>query len=199
VGESMAELPPRRRVRDVELMRALAHPLRSAVLSYLMSVGPRTASECAEAVDSSPSNCSWHLRQLAQWGLVERAEGTDGRERPWRATPVGLDFGTFAEDPAVRAAQLAVAGARFSQDELLAQRFLDSISDLAPDWQAASELNTYSLRVTPDELTNLNEAIDALIRPYVTTIREDAPAEARPVQASWRAFPRIEADGKPAT
>src|SRR3954469_4042951 len=74
-GGNMTELPPRRRVRDVELMRALAHPLRSAVLSYLMSVGPRTASECAEAVDSSPSNCSWHLRQLAQWGLVERAEG----------------------------------------------------------------------------------------------------------------------------
>ncbi|MFD1046589.1 ArsR family transcriptional regulator, partial [Kibdelosporangium lantanae] len=36
----------RMRVRDVELMRAMAHPLRAALLNYLMAVGPRTASEC---------------------------------------------------------------------------------------------------------------------------------------------------------
>ena len=84
----MAELPPRKRVRDAELMRALAHPLRAALLDYLTAIGPRTASECAEAVDSSASNCSWHLRQLAQFGLVERTDAVDGRERPWRATEV---------------------------------------------------------------------------------------------------------------
>ncbi|MDQ0381789.1 ArsR/SmtB family transcription factor [Amycolatopsis thermophila] len=193
----MAELPPRRRVRDAELMRALAHPLRSALLSYLMAVGPRTATDCAEAVESSASNCSWHLRQLAQWGLVERVEATDGRERPWRAVPVGLDFGEFATDPAVRTAQLAEAAARLTEDGVLGQRFLDTIGEFDRAWQEASVLNTYALRITPEELAALNDAIDALVRPYVATLRADAPEGARPVHGSWRAFPRVEASGRP--
>lgn len=193
----MAGLPPRRHIRDAELMRALAHPLRSSLLSYLMSAGPRTASECAEAVASSPSNCSWHLRRLAQWGLVERVEATDARERPWRAVPVGLDFGDIDQDPAVRSAQLAALSAHTREDEVLTQRFVDTVAELPGEWQRSSTLNSYSLRPTAAELAELNEAIDTIVRPYTVTIREDAPGDARTVHANWRAFPRIEADGKP--
>jgi DNA-binding transcriptional ArsR family regulator len=192
----MAELPPRRRIRDAELMRALAHPLRAALLSYLLSVGPRTASECATAVDSSASNCSWHLRQLAQWGLVERVEAADGRERPWHAIPVGLDFGDLKAQGPERG---AMAGTWMREDEGLAQRFLDTVDDLEPEWQQAATMNGYALRITPAELEELNAAIDALVRPYVAPIRTDAPPEAKPVHASWRAFLRIEADGRPSS
>ena len=187
------------RVRDVELMRALAHPLRSELLTYLMSVGPRTASECAVAVDSTPSNCSWHLRQLGEWGLVERVDGANGREKPWRATQVGLDLGDLDSDPATQAAQLAVLGANVANDQLLTQRFVDGMRQLDAQWQNASGLGTYSLKVTAAELAELTAAIDALIRPYVAPIRHDAPPDARPVHASWRGFPRIEADGQPAS
>ncbi|QFU90664.1 helix-turn-helix transcriptional regulator [Amycolatopsis sp. YIM 10] len=193
----MAELPPRTRVRDVELLKALAHPLRSALLNYLMSVGPRTASECAVAIGSSASNCSWHLRQLAEFGLVERAEGGDGRERPWRAKHVGLDFGEFADEPSTRSAQLAALGAGLREEELLTQRYLDTAEHDDPEWAEASAVNFYGLRITAAELTELVAAVDALIRPYVGTIRQDAPAGARPVHFGFRAFPRIEADGKP--
>lgn len=189
----MDELPPRRRIRDVQLMRALAHPLRSALLSHLMAVGPRTASECATAVDSTASNCSWHLRQLAQWGLVERVEGTDGRERPWRALAVGLDFGE-PDGPE----HLALAATKLREEEELAQRFLDTAGDLDPEWRKAAAMNGYALRITPEELERLNVAIDALVRPYVAPIRTDAPPAARAVHAGWRAFPRVEADGSQA-
>jgi DNA-binding transcriptional ArsR family regulator len=191
------ELPPRKRVRDTELMRALAHPLRAALLDYLTAIGPRTASECAEAVDSSASNCSWHLRQLAQFGLVERTDGTDGRERPWRATQVGLELGELDPDPAVRGAQLAVVGTTLAQEQLLTQRFLDTTDQLDDEWRDASSLNAYGLTVTAEELKNLVKAVDALIRPFVSPIRTDAPAAARHVHVGFRAFPRIEADGKP--
>jgi predicted ArsR family transcriptional regulator len=194
-----SELPPRMRVRDVELMRALAHPLRSALLNYLMSVGPRTASECGVAVDSSASNCSWHLRQLNNWGLVERVEATDGRERPWRATQVGLEFGGFAPDPSTQAAQLSVMAGSLANDQVLTQRFVDTIESFPPEWQNASGMNMYGLRVTAAELDALNTAIDTLIRPYITTVRTDAPPDAKPVHASWRAFLRVEADGKPSS
>ncbi|WP_017982491.1 hypothetical protein [Amycolatopsis methanolica] len=61
----------------------------------------------------------------------------------------------------------------------------------------ASAINTYALRVTPAELAAPTEAIDALVRPYVATIRTEAPEEAWPVHASWRAYPRVEANGQP--
>ncbi|WP_020673541.1 ArsR/SmtB family transcription factor [Amycolatopsis nigrescens] len=195
----MDELPPRRRVRDAELMRALAHPLRAGLLSYLTSVGPRTASECAEAVESSASNCSWHLRQLAQYGLVERVEGTDGRERPWRAGQVGLDLGVSDPDPAVQAAQLAVAGTLFAEEQLLAQRYLDTAAELAPEWRDAAGFNSYALQVTASELAELVAKVDALMRPYVRMIRTDTPPDARPAHVGFRAFRRVEADGKPSS
>jgi DNA-binding transcriptional ArsR family regulator len=192
----MAELPPRKRIEDVELLRALAHPLRSALLNHLTAVGPRTASECADAVGSTASNCSWHLRQLAQYGLVERADAEDGRERPWRARQVGLEVGELADDPARRAAQLGVVGATLSHEQELTQRYLDSLDGLDPAWRAAAGLSTYTLRVTPAELTRLTEAIDALVRPYVAPIRTDTPQDARSVHVGLRAFPRIDHTGK---
>ncbi|CAM3796183.1 helix-turn-helix transcriptional regulator [Kibdelosporangium persicum] len=195
----MAELPPRMRVRDVELMRALAHPLRAELLNYLMAVGPRTASECATAVGSTASNCSWHLRHLASLGLVERAEGGNGRDKPWRATQVGLDLGEFDGDATTRAAQLAVLGTTIAHEQSLTQRFVESVDALERDWQQVSGMNTYTLRVTAAELSELTAAMDALIRPYVAAIRKEAPPDARPVHASWRAFPRIEADPKPSS
>lgn len=188
----MAELPPRRKVRDVELLSALAHPLRAALLRYVMSVGPRTASECAEAVGSSASNCSWHLRQLAKFGLVESIDGDDGRQRPWRATVVGLDLGELANDPTMRAAQLAVFGTALVEEQKLTQRFLERSDDLEPEWRTTGTINTYSLTVNAAELAELADKIDDLIRPYVSTIREDAPPDARPVYAGFRGFLRLE-------
>src|ERR1700744_5363436 len=83
----------RRRITDPKALRALAHPLRLALLDRLMSFGEQTAAECAEAVGSTASNCSYHLRALARVGLVEPGSSSDRRERPWRATSTGLEFG----------------------------------------------------------------------------------------------------------
>jgi predicted ArsR family transcriptional regulator len=186
---AVAELPPRRKVRDVEILRALAHPLRASLIRYLMATGPRTASECADTVGSTASNCSWHLRQLAKYGLVESTEGGDGRERPWRATVVGLDFGEFADDPATRAAQLAVFGTALAEEQKLTQRFLERVDELDPDWRDASTVNTYVLRMTAAEVADIAEKLDALIRPFSSTIRKDAPPDARLVHGGFRAFP----------
>ncbi|WIX76139.1 helix-turn-helix domain-containing protein [Amycolatopsis carbonis] len=193
----MAELPPRKRVDDAELLRALAHPLRSALLHHLMAVGPRTASECAEAVGSTASNCSWHLRRLAQHGLVERADATDGRERPWRALQVGLDLGDLGDDPALNRAQLAVVGTQLAEEQDLTRRFLDSLETLDPAWRAVGGFSSYTLQVTPAELDRLLQAVDGLVRPYVGAIREDAPEGALPVHVGLRSFLRLGPDGEP--
>lgn len=188
----MAELPPRRKVRDVEILSGLAHPLRAALLRHLMASGPHTASECAEAVGSTASNCSWHLRQLAKFGFVESTGGGDGRQRPWRATVVGLDFGEFDEDPATRAAQLAVFGTSLAEEQKLTQRFLERVDELDAQWRAATAINTLALTVNAAELTELAEKVDALLRPYSAAIRKSAPPDARLVHIGFRAFPWFE-------
>ena len=62
--------PTRRRVTDADALKALAHPLRMALLGALVTEGPLTASQAAALLSESPSNCSWHLRKLAEHGFV---------------------------------------------------------------------------------------------------------------------------------
>ena len=72
--------------------RALAHPARIAIVEHLNNTGAVvTATEAAALVDLSPSAISYHLRELAKYGLVEQAPSRgDGRERVWRSTGTGL-------------------------------------------------------------------------------------------------------------
>ena len=103
----------RRQVTDVRALRALANPVRYRIFGHLMAFGSQTASECAAVVGATPSNCSYHLRELARFGLVERVDdgAADGRERPWRPTATGFSY-QVAEadraDPAARRANLAL-------------------------------------------------------------------------------------------
>jgi DNA-binding transcriptional ArsR family regulator len=189
------KVPPRRRISDVNRIRALAHPLRLAVLRHLMAVGPRTASECAVEVGSTPSNCSWHLRQLATFGLVEPAESAGGRDRPWRATSVGLDFGEPASDPVVREAQDSVIAVSLQDEAEMTRRFFDHRDDLDDEWVSASRFDSYVVRVTPAELRELMKSIDDVLRPYVATVRPKSAAEALLAYVGLRALPWLDATG----
>ncbi len=73
-----------RDISDPRTMRALAHPVRLALLEALRREGPLTATRAAELLDDSPGNMSWHLQTLAKYGFVEEAGGGRGRSRPWR-------------------------------------------------------------------------------------------------------------------
>ncbi|MPQ96675.1 helix-turn-helix domain-containing protein [Modestobacter sp. I12A-02628] len=181
--------PPPRGVPGGEALAALAVPARFAILSHLLDVGPRTASECAEVVGESPSNCSWHLRALARVGLVERADpdSTDGRRRPWRATAVGFDF-SAAGDPAGAVAAAALEGVADRHAEELLRRYLEQRRHLPAEWTDREGSHRYTLAVTPAELDELLASLDALIRPFVGRIRTDVPADAALVHLGLRAF-----------
>jgi hypothetical protein len=62
-----------------------------ALVALLRRDGPQTATQAARAIGESVASCSFHLRQLAKYGLVEEAGGR-GREKPWRATAMFTDF-----------------------------------------------------------------------------------------------------------
>lgn len=80
-----------RRVSDLETLKAFGHPLRMKLYRALYISREATASQLAEQVDEAVSLVSYHLRKLADHGLIEEAEqqGRDGRERWWQPASKG--------------------------------------------------------------------------------------------------------------
>ena len=183
--------PERRlRVSDPRALRALAHPLRLALLDHLMSFGDQTAAQCAAAVGSTTSNCSYHLRALARVGLVEPGRSPDRREHPWRATATGLEFGPSdaTASPSSTAAAHAVDDLSLAQDEGLTRRARERHNDLPAAWRAAETYHNYALKLTPAELSDLIDQVDRLARPYIAVTRGDAPEDAEVVLLRLLAF-----------
>ena len=186
-----AGIPERRlRITDPRALRALAHPLRLALLDRLMAFGEQTAAQCADAVGSTASNCSYHLRALARVGLVERGESRDGRERPWRSSATGLEFGPEDREGSGSSAGVAQAldELALARDEELTRRALARHEEQPSEWRAAEAHNSYALRLTAAELEQLVSEIDGLVRPYIGLTRGDAPKPAEVAYLRLLAF-----------
>src|SRR5262249_46072938 len=98
-NQEPADLPPLRHLDDARTLRALAHPVRIAIVEELSLGGPMTATEVGERIGETPTTCSFHLRQLAKYGYVEEAGGGKGRARPWRMTSIGHSIASTHDDP----------------------------------------------------------------------------------------------------
>lgn len=178
-------------ISEPQAMAALTHPVRLDLLTHLMASGPATASQCARAVGDTPSNCSYHLRVLARHGLVEPDESSDARERPWRALVTGFSVEGFQDEPGSPRSRSAAALLALSvqRDQRLVRDYLARRDRVAKRWREADGYATYTLRMTPAELTALGEELDALIRPYLAATREDAPRGTELVHLGLHAFP----------
>jgi len=167
---------------DPERMRALAHPLRLALLEFLDDVGEATATQCAKHTGESVANCSFHLRLLARYGFIEPAEQR-GRERPWRSAARTY----FEPDPAVPGSIRAVVELAEVTVRQEAEGFIGFLRERA---DRADELAGTPLPVsmtkdafwaTPDETDELMQAVNALLAPYIRRVHDTAerPAGAR--------------------
>jgi DNA-binding transcriptional ArsR family regulator len=177
---------------DVELdalgMRALAHPVRLAILSRLQRHGPATATRLAPHVGASPSVTSWHLRHLAAHGLVRDADTQgSGRERWWEAVSHGFRVGPDdGSDPeafdAARRALWKVLGDVTGDPR---EEWTRSIEPhLSREWlHVAHDANTRIL-ATPAEVAAIVAAFEEILAPYVLrkTSDADVPADARGVR-----------------
>src|SRR3954447_8326300 len=144
-----------RKLTDPKAMRAMAHPIRLALLEELTHAGTLTATEAGEHVGESPANASFHLRQLAKYGFVEEAEGGTGRRRPWRLSYTGLRWSDVQDDP--EAARAARALSRVLQDRYFAraERALEESRALPTEWRRATGIHQMRLYLTADELAGL--------------------------------------------
>jgi DNA-binding transcriptional ArsR family regulator len=180
-----------RELTDPRTMRALAHPARLALLEALTHHGPLTATEAAEHVGESPSNCSFHLRQLAKYGFVEEAEGGKGRQRPWRAVTIGTRFTDVQEDTETALAANALARVLFERLLARARVGLEQRHLLPDEWRAVTGTNDMTLYVTPEEMKELDEKLLEHLWGFRERIADPAkrPAGSRPLQLAMFVYP----------
>ncbi|MFG3187688.1 winged helix-turn-helix domain-containing protein [Streptomyces omiyaensis] len=191
--ENSAPQPGGEQAHSVELtdpraLRAYAHPLRMTLVGLLRRHGPFTATRAAELTGESVASCSYHLRILAKYGLVEEAPGGRGREKPWQATARYTEWPNHSEDPAVAQATDALSAAAA---ELYFTRFVNALAHrtgVPKEWREAEAFGDVLVYLTPDELTAVKERIDELFRPYEA--RQDDPA-LRPAGAQPVSFMKI--------
>ena len=164
------------RITDPKALRALAHPVRQRVVTELYSGEVLTATEASRICDVTPSAMSYHLRALATWGIVERVESGDGRERPWRAVADSITITPGAH----RAA--GIVDSRLSVHEWFAdlEAGLDRLAAAVADGEEHGMTARGRLWLTDEEERELREALHALVRSYGGRTSRDHPEGARP-------------------
>jgi DNA-binding transcriptional ArsR family regulator len=183
-------------ISDPKAIRALAHPLRLDLLKLLGAAGPATAAHCGRILGASQASCSFHLRQLARYGLVEDAgPGGDRRERRWQVPDSRLT---------VRIAAGTDAVVRRRVEQLVVEREMQAILDYSrrqdgefPVWQHKAGIVTGMAMMSPEEAADVKEKWIALLAPYVARAQangfEPQPGQ-RPVRYFMAATPLPDPD-----
>jgi DNA-binding transcriptional ArsR family regulator len=170
----------------------MSHPARIEIMEHLGSTEEGvTATECAALVGLSPSATSYHLRELAKYGLIEQAPSRgDARERVWRGMAQGWSVEGDLDEPEARAAEQDLIEVYLSRDFARIRNWFVGQHDAPKQWWDASALSSQILLLTAAELGEVNTAIQEVLSPYRRRARlADPPAGARTVAVHYATFP----------
>ena len=168
---------------DPRALRAYAHPLRLSLVGLLRQEGPLTATQAAAHLGESVPSCSFHLRQLARYGLAERVPGADARERPWRATALVTSWDDASDDPAMRAATDHLNAVVLDRYVQRAREYLARRDEEPTAWRTVAGFGDALVYVTADELAELLRRVEAVLAEYDGRLTDPAtrPPDARPI------------------
>jgi predicted ArsR family transcriptional regulator len=154
------------RLDNATALRAYAHPVRMKLILALRTRGPLTATQAGRLLGESSGTCSFHLRQLARYGLAEETGDGTGREKPWRATTTSTGWDDVQQTPEATAAASLLA-------EILAEsyfgevmRWLEARSGETEEWQRAAFIGDRFLWVTAEELAQVGRDLVAITDKY---------------------------------
>jgi DNA-binding transcriptional ArsR family regulator len=182
-----------RRITDARTLRALAHPVRIALIEALGLRGAMTATQVGEEIGESPTTCSFHLRQLAKYGFVEEAGGGKGRSRPWQMSQVGMRFASTRDnDPEYEIAARALV--RMVRERQLERywNWVESSASYPREWREAADSGEYIIYLLPEELEQLNQEMnDLLLSRYSDRLTDPSsrPPGAVPVEFLQISYP----------
>jgi DNA-binding transcriptional ArsR family regulator len=176
---------------DPKAMRAMAHPVRMALLELLKVSGTLTATQASEVLGESPANCAFHLRTLAKYGFVEETGGGKGRERPWRTVPtaITLESGDLT-DPKAKTAADALSRALEERWLQRARRGMRAADTMPPPWQGRAHSSQSLAFLTSEELTQVVREVYAVVERFRRLHGpDDRPEGTLPVEMLFFGYP----------
>jgi DNA-binding transcriptional ArsR family regulator len=169
-------------ITDARAMRALAHPLRVALLEAIRRDGEITATRAAELLGESPGNMSWHLQTLAKYGFVEETGEGRGRSRPWRATRPSESFDTGVSDPDVASAGEALERTVVERSNERLREWWSESRGYPVKWRRAAFMADSIAYLTADELAAITAEVHGIYSRYLDRVdKENRPEGALPV------------------
>jgi predicted ArsR family transcriptional regulator len=154
------------RLDNATALRAYAHPVRMKLILALRTRGPLTATQAGRLLGESSGTCSFHLRQLAKYGLVEETGEGIGREKPWRATTTATTWDEVQKTPEATAAASLLSGVLAESYFAQLMRWLEARPQESEEWQRAAFVGDYFLWVTADELAQIGRDLLAITDQY---------------------------------
>lgn len=152
-------------------VRVLAHPLRSRLLTALRERGAATATDLARELGTNSGATSYHLRRLAEVGLIADTGEGDGRRRVWAPAATSTDDPEVGPGPDADDEDTATAMGWLERDWLrhFAEKFgrwLDVRGTWPARWQRSTGMNDYLLVVSAEQLDALHADLEQLIERY---------------------------------
>jgi DNA-binding transcriptional ArsR family regulator len=153
---------------DPRILRAIAHPARNRILAELDGQ-PLRAADLARILGVPANQVSFHLRQLAKYGLIEEApeEARDRRDRVWRLVDGGIRFRAkdVVAQPGGRAAVAVFNRHAVGWGQRLVEAAFSPPED-DPEHEVERYVFDASLHLTAAEVGAFAEEFDALLEQW---------------------------------
>jgi len=171
-GQASGEARP---IHDPRVLRAIAHPLRNRILGELEAAGSVRAADIAKELGIPANQASFHLRQLAKYGLVEEApeEARDRRDRVWRRTGdrrLNVNLKEMEEAPGGAAAVTVWRRSATSW----AHQIIESAYSSEREPDTLRTIIETSVKVTKQEAEQLCEELDEVLQRWSERTLDDA-------------------------
>jgi predicted ArsR family transcriptional regulator len=161
-----------RPMSDPRILRAIAHPTRGRILDELGASGPMRAADVGEALGIPANQASFHLRQLAKYGVIVPAPeaARDKRDRVYRLPAergFRLDVEDISQQPGGKAA-VAV----FQQNKAAwAHRLVDEVFSFKKKKDSFSAIVDQSMKLTKDEAAEFMGEVDEVLSRWADKTR----------------------------
>lgn len=161
----------------MRILRAIAHPNRNRILGELSAAGPLRAADVAKLLDMPANQASFHLRQLAKYGVVEPAPdlARDGRDRVWRLVAeegYSLSPAEIERQPGGKAAvkvwQRSAAAS--------AHEAVDAAFSFRKEKDTHVSVLEHTVKLTKAEAADLSAEIEVLLQRWTRRTRGQDPA-----------------------
>jgi len=164
----MSEADTRAIRLDEQQIRVLAHPMRARIPGLLRLGGPATATDLARLLGTNSGAISYHLRRLAEVGLVVDTQQGVGRRREWRAASDAHSWApSDFDDSAEAAAAVGWLHRAYLRDFVArAERWEDDAPTWPADWRDLLGLSDMVVEVTPAQASALQAELAEVLERY---------------------------------